>query len=334
MNIWKKIFGEDSKPLKLDSLPPPKKRVTSKYWQRRGDSKPLKLDSLPKTNTPSEEETTTRVTSKYWQCQGCGAIFTKDEGRRQMNEMFLSTGAGVIGGETCQICGTRHEASDIFRGKYDMRSPDSLVTHAIEDRADTIWDNVARVWKYRGQELRGSLLFESLDTPRPSNVRHDRAHDGKILSSTLTVDRYHIEHADATEVGELLDSVAKQICGSGSFQPCNLIFVGYDDDPRTICEIQEIRRWCAAAWKRAPALMPLLEQNITALSRMFLFCLLPVTVTKRQNGRAYFKGPTKEYANLVEKTVNSAHEFLLSCGYSSSDADNYLAEWLKSLLDM
>jgi len=168
------------------------------------------------------------------------------------------------------------------------------------------------------QSCAGSELFESSKGSRPSNVRHQRADDGTILFSMLAVDEYHIANADATGVDELLVSVATQIRQGGSFRPCILNFVGYDDDPRAICEIPEIRRWCEKAWNKAPALVSLLDEKISGLSRMFIFCLVHVNVAQRRNTVSQFTVPPGEYAEIVRKAACSAADFLKSRGYSGN----------------
>lgn len=270
--------------------------------------------------------------SGYWQCQGCGAILTKEPG--SASKVFLEMGVTVMGGRTCEKCGTRHETADIYSGKFDMCAPDALIASAIQDRRHTAWDANAEVWKYKGQELRGSESFESLRRKRPSNVRHFRSVDGKIIGSTLSVDRYHLAQADATEIEGLLESIAAQIRESGSFQPCLLSFVGFDDDPRAVCQIAEVRRWCAAAWDKAPALVPMLEQGTLGASRMLMFCLLNVEVQPQGQGQfatASFAFSMDEYKPILAKAYTSGWEFLESCGYRKTE--EYLNEWLKSVIE-
>ncbi len=247
-----------------------------------------------------------------------------------MHERILNSASNELwGGHTCGNCGIRHWSKDIYGGKYDMRAPDDVIARALEDKGHTKWNSEKRAWIYMNQELLGSERFASAGGARPSSVKHKYSEDGKILFSTLAVDTHHLSSGDVKEVDELLASIATQIREGGSFRPCLLSFVDYDDDQRAICEIPEIRRWCAAAWKQSPALVALLDQNISSLSRMFLWCLVDVQVAGCANGRAQFTVSVEEYRKTVQEAAFAAQNFLESCGYS--DATTYVVNWAKSL---
>jgi hypothetical protein len=264
--------------------------------------------------------------SKYWQCQGCGTIYTKDDAMQSIfgvvNETFQ-----LFGGSNCATCGTRHLQSDILAGKYDMLAPDSLIVQAIADSKNAVWDAAARVWKYKGQELRGSVLFED-GSHVPSNVEY-YLNKGQILTWTLTVDRKHLLNADASEIEEVLASMRKQIRAGHPLVQCQLVFYGYNNDPRAICEIPEIRIWCAMAWAQSPEIVPFLEQQVTKVSQMFLWCLLDVGVTAIGDNQGQYAVPTEAYTELVSQAAVAAARFLQSCGYP--DFVSYVNKWIASV---
>ena len=318
MSLWNKLFGVTESP--KTGLPEKESPQTS------GSSNPPS-STIHEAGCPAPGNILKQ--SGYWQCQGCGAICAKD--KLSIAEFFLSTASTVMGGRTCEVCGTRHEVADISSGKFDMHAPDTLIASAMQDRKNSMWDASARVWKYKRQPLPGSKSFESLDHARPSNVRHERSSEGKIVASSLSVDKYHLEHRDATEVDDLLALIGAQIRESGSFRPCMLSFVGFDNDPRAICQIPEIRRWCAEVWSKQPAIVPLLEQKISGVSKMFMLCLMNVEVKQVDRHSSSFAGSRDEYKAIVMKALLSATELLLSCGYQN--AKGYLLEWGKSVME-
>ncbi len=265
--------------------------------------------------------------SSYWQCQGCGSIYVKQ--KDSLSELGLSMGMTVMGGRTCGTCGTRHETADIYNGNFDMHAPDVLVAAALQDTENAAWDATKKVWKYKGQELRGSESFESPRQKRPSNVRHIRSSDGKTDFSAVVVDKYHLDHADVSEVEELLGSIATQIRERGSFKPCILTFLGFDGDPREVCQIPEIRRWCSAAWKKSPALVPFIEQDVSGTCMMFILALLNAKV-QLQGTKAAFAVPPHELTPILIKAAESGLAFLESCNYKNGS--EYITAWVKSFV--
>ena len=86
---------------------------------------------------------------KYWKCSGCGSVMFKKETTRQLVEM----GAGVSGGETCAECHTRHDAKDIYSGKFDFTCDESLIDQMIADPENAQGDAQTKTWTYKGQVI-------------------------------------------------------------------------------------------------------------------------------------------------------------------------------------
>ena len=84
---------------------------------------------------------------KYWKCSGCGSVMFKKETTQQLAEM----GVGVSGGETCADCMKRHDAKEIYEGKYDFQCDDTLIDQMIADPQNAQGDPETKIWKYKGQ---------------------------------------------------------------------------------------------------------------------------------------------------------------------------------------
>ncbi len=110
------------------------------------------------------------VTSTYWQCSKCGKIHVKDAERRRVAEKFLETNSPVLGNETCEACGLKHDAEAVYRGRKDPPQSDAFVVDLLKDPTAQ-WNAIARIWTCRASLAKEDVVVLELD---PATVSHYR----------------------------------------------------------------------------------------------------------------------------------------------------------------
>jgi hypothetical protein len=110
------------------------------------------------------------VTSNYWQCSQCGKLHLKNAERRRVAEKFIETDSPVLGSETCEACGTKHEAEALYRGRKDPPQSDAFVANLLRDPSAK-WNSVARIWTVRASLAKDDVVMLELD---PATVAHYR----------------------------------------------------------------------------------------------------------------------------------------------------------------
>ncbi|MCA9392849.1 MAG: hypothetical protein KC900_01485 [Candidatus Omnitrophica bacterium] len=110
---------------------------------KTGKSKPLVQHTAMKA-------TADKSAKKYWKCRSCGTILFKKDTIAELAQIPEIT---VSGGVTCSECRTRHDARDVYAGKYDFRSDDSVIEQMINDPANAEGDPVTGTWTYKGKAI-------------------------------------------------------------------------------------------------------------------------------------------------------------------------------------
>jgi hypothetical protein len=86
------------------------------------------------------------MTSAYWQCSKCGALHLKDAEKRRAAELWIKSGAPVLGSDTCAACGTRHDGDDLYRGRRDPPQDDAFIARILANPKIARYNTVARIW--------------------------------------------------------------------------------------------------------------------------------------------------------------------------------------------
>lgn len=262
--------------------------------------------------------------SSYWQCQVCGCIYMKNE---ILKIALLTSNAGgeVYGGAACSNCGTRHLYADIAAREYDMIDPDELVACAIANRNETVWDDERKKWLHKGQVLHGSAKFGL----RPNQFDEARAANGSLLFFSAHINPVIINKGNIDIVDEILTVVAREIRDRGIVVPCMLLFSGYDNDPRPIWKIPEIRKWCEKVYAKAPHLLTILsEQTVDPFSWSLINTV--DTIDFDSHGCLTEINP-EEWCEVLKRAGLACDQFLRESGMQNSSVK--VEEWLASRLE-
>jgi hypothetical protein len=87
----------------------------------------------------------------------------------------------------------------------------------------------------------------------------------------MGIDPADVEEGDVSQYAAALESMSGDLASFGSVV---LMFVGYDDDPRGLWEIPEVRRWFARLDDEVPWLLHLLDPEY-GMSKLYFALLLP-----------------------------------------------------------
>lgn len=115
-----------------------------------------------------------------------------------------------------------------------------------------------------------------------------------------------IEALDMTGIEGLLALVTEAVRKNGTFQPCNLSVTDYNDDPRELFQIPEVRAWCKRAFEIAPVLPLLLSEDSV---KWFVWSLVNVEVVAHGVGETQVKVPRDEVMDIVKTSLLDAQEF-------------------------
>ena len=84
---------------------------------------------------------------------------------------------------------------------------------------------------------------------------------------------------DMHDVEDISHIVMEELQQHGSFQLWNLTISGYDEDPRALFEIPEVRAWCKSAHAKAPYLPCLLSERAI---KWYSSCVLEIEIVRRR----------------------------------------------------
>lgn len=104
-------------------------------------------------------------------------------------------------------------------------------------------------------------------------MRRDTLAGTEIVISSYAVSRQSVLTGNMHDVDVISRMAIADIQQHGIFQPCNMTISGYDDDPRHLCEIPEIRTWCKNVYIKAPYLPCLFSENTIG---WYVLCLLEI----------------------------------------------------------
>jgi len=102
------------------------------------------------------------MTSAYWQCTNCGALHLKDAEKRRAAELWIKSGAPVLGGTTCDACGTRHDGEDVYRGRRDPPQDDAFIARILANPKIARFNAVARIWTRKETPTRDAVVMFTL----------------------------------------------------------------------------------------------------------------------------------------------------------------------------
>lgn len=90
------------------------------------------------------------------------------------------------------------------------------------------------------------------------------------------IEKVHLLNLDFSDIERLTGLVREEILKKGEFQLWDLTISGYDEDPRALFEIPEVRKWFRQALEKAPHLLAIVS---SAALRQIVFSLLDIQVT-------------------------------------------------------
>ena len=126
---------------------------------------------------------------------------------------------------------------------------------------------------------------------------------------------------DLHYIDDITRNAREWIQQHGRIQLWNLAISGYDDDPRPLWEIPEVRTWCKNVHTKVPYLPCLLSENSII---WYVLCILePKTLWTERVGR--LKSPEDGDRFLAEVTVYMS-QFFVQCGVNTEEAFYLAAE--------
>jgi hypothetical protein len=87
----------------------------------------------------------------------------------------------------------------------------------------------------------------------------------------MGIDPADVDQGDVSEYAEALEAMSDDLAKFGSVV---LVFHGYDDDPRGVWEIPEVRRWFTRLDDEVPWLLHLLDPEY-GMAKLYFAMLLP-----------------------------------------------------------
>ena len=134
--------------------------------------------------------------------------------------------------------------------------------------------------------------------------------DGKPMLFNVGVDRETVEQGRVQPILDLLARVEKR--KHRGHQTVNFGFFGYDDDPRAIYQIPEIRNWVGRIFKNKPHLFYFITNKVGSMEDIFK-CICEIEVveawTDKLTGERMQAIQLKGGKQLVEKVTASAVAF-------------------------
>jgi hypothetical protein len=192
------------------------------------------------------------------------------------------------------------------------------------------------------------VLIDELDTTR--NITPDTAADaqettdieqrrqvGKWLETTVymhSVAKQSVLGEDMKDIDQISQTAMESVQQWSNFSPCNLTISGYDEDPRGLGIIPEVRAWCKRAYSKAPYLPCILSER--AIS-WYTTCILDIEVVK---SKLHNLTPAEQYSldtmrrsnpQLAEKRRKIYESYVDSeISVDRADAQHLLGEILAS----
>jgi hypothetical protein len=137
-----------------------------------------------------------------------------------------------------------------------------------------------------GEDLGTNLLSENV-------VKEDSY---TVVTFVAPVAKESVLIGDIHDINDLSSSVIEKLNNSGEIQLWNLTISGYDDDPRILCEIPEVRLWCKKAHANAPYLPCILTDHSIA---WYLPCIFEIEIEEK-----YKRQLSQAEQSAIDKVVN------------------------------
>ena len=106
-----------------------------------------------------------------------------------------------------------------------------------------------------------------------------------------------VQRKDLHDIEDIINAAINKIQNSAKIYLCNLTISGYDNDPRELVEIPEVRIWCREAHAKAPYLPYLLANDSL---EFYLFSLIDLEVTSRDYDKRKVQVFIKSKSQLKE----------------------------------